>query len=67
MFKFQADPSIFIANVLGVAGDNSGFSLFRVLELSLSRLRESDGSMPTAALLILVGLVGLIALKGRRK
>jgi len=67
MFKFQADPGIFAANVLGVAGDNSGFSLYRVLELSLSRLRESDGPMPTAALLILVGLIGLIALKGRRK
>jgi len=67
MFKFQADLDIFVANVLGVAVDNSGFNLFRVLELSLSRLGESDGPMPTAALLILVGLIGLIALKGRRK
>ena len=67
MFKFQADPGIFAANVIGVAGDVSDLSLFRVLELSLSRLRESDGPMPTAALLILVGLIGLIALKGRRK
>ena len=67
MFKFQADPGIFAANVLGVAGDNSGFSLYRVLELSLSRLKASDGPMPTAALLILVGLIALIALKGRRK
>jgi len=67
MFKFQADPGIFAANVLGVAVDNSGVSLFRVLELSLSRLEEFDEPMPTAALLILVGLIGLIALKGRRK
>jgi len=59
MFKFRAAPGIFPANVLGVAGDDS--------DLSLSRLKESDEPIPTAALLILVGLIGLIALKGRRK
>lgn len=59
MFKLQNAPGIFAADVLGVAGDDS--------DLSLSRLKESDEPIPTAALLILVGLIGLIALKGRRK
>ena len=67
MFKFQADPVIFSANVLGVAGGDPDLSLFRLLDLSLSRLKESDEPIPTAAILILVGLIGLIALKGRRK
>ena len=67
MFKFRAAPGIFAANVLGVAGDDSDLSLFRLLDLNLSRLKESDEPIPTAALLILVGLIGLIALKGRRK
>ncbi len=67
MFKFQAAPDIFAANVFGVAGDDSDLSLSRFLDLNLSRLLESDEPIPTAALLILVGLIGLIALKGRRK
>jgi len=67
MFKFQAAPGIFDANVFGLAGDDSVLSLSRLLDLSLSRLKESDEPIPTAAILILVGLIGLIALKGRRK
>jgi hypothetical protein len=67
MFKFRVAPGIFAANVLGVAGDDSDLSLFRLLDLNLSRLKESDEPMPAAAVLILVGLIGLIALKGRRK
>ena len=67
MFKFQADPGVFSANVIGVAGDVSDLSLFRVLDLSLSRLKASDEPVPAGAVLILVGLIALIALKGRRK
>jgi hypothetical protein len=67
MFQFQAGPGIFSANVLGIAGGDSDLSLFRVLDLILSRLKASDEPMPVAAVLILVGLIGLIALKGRRK
>jgi hypothetical protein len=67
MFKFQAAAGIFAADVFGVAGDGSDLSLPRLLDLSLSRLKEFDEPIPTAALLILVGLIGLIALKGRRK
>ena len=67
MFKFQADAGIFSANVLGVAGGISDLSLFRVLDLSLSRLKASDEPIPAGAALILVGLIALIALKGRRK
>ena len=40
MFKFQADPDIFFANVFGVAGSDSDLSLFRLLDLSLSRLKD---------------------------
>ena len=67
MFKVQAAPGIFAAYVFGIAGDDSVFSLSRLLDFSLSRLKESDEPIPTAAILILVGLIGLIALKGRRK
>jgi hypothetical protein len=67
MFKFQAVPGIFSANVHGVAGDFPDLSLFRVLDLSLSRLKTSDEPVPAGAVLILVGLIALIALKGRRK
>ena len=67
MFKLQATPGIFSANVRGVAGDLSDLSLFRVLDLSLSRLKSSDEPVPAGAVLILVGLIALIALKGRRK
>jgi hypothetical protein len=67
MFKFQADPGIFTANVLGVAGGDSDHRPFRLFDLSLFQLMESDEPIPAAAVLILVGLIGLIALKGRRK
>ena len=67
IFNFQAGPGIYSANVLGLAGNDSDLSLFRVLDLSLARLKASDEPMPVAAVLILVGLIGLIALKGRRK
>ena len=67
MFKFQANPGTFSANVLGVAGGESDLSLLRLLDLIIARLKVSDEPMPAAAVLILVGLIGLIALKGRRK
>ncbi len=67
MFKFQADPGIFFANVFGVSGSGPDFNLFHLLDLSLSRLKMSDEPMPAAAVLILIGLIALIALKGRRK
>ena len=66
-FIFPADPGTFSANVLGVAGGESDLSLLRLLDLSIARLKASDEPMPAAAVLILVGLIGLIALKGRRK
>ncbi len=59
MFKFQPEPGIFTANFFGIAGG--------ALDLNLSRLMVSDEPIPAAALLILVGLIALIALKGRRK
>jgi hypothetical protein len=59
MFKFQADSGIFAANFFRIAGGD--------LDLSPTRLKVSDGPIPTAALLFLVGLIALIALKRRRK
>ena len=68
MLKFlQAAPGNYPANVLRVSGGDSDLSLFRLFDLSQSRLNVSDEPIPTAALLILVGLIALIAMKGRRK
>jgi hypothetical protein len=66
-FKFPADPGTFSANVLRVAGGESDLSLLRLLDLSIARLKGSDEPRPAAAVLIIVGLIGLIALKGRKK
>ena len=65
-FKFQADPGISTADVNKV-GVGSALSMPRLLDLGLSRLKVSDEPVPTIALLILVGLIALIALKGRRR
>lgn len=59
IYKFQGGLSIFSAHETFKAGANSFFSL--------SQIMESDEPIPTVALLVLVGLVALIALKGRRK
>ena len=42
-------------------------NLFRFLDLDLFRLKGPEEPIPTPALLILVGLIALIALTGRRK
>ena len=67
MFNFQASPGIFPTNLLGVAWVDWGLGLFRLLNIDQSRVKLSDEPLPAAAVLILVGLVALIALKGRRK
>jgi hypothetical protein len=67
MLKFQAVPGILPVNVIGVAGGDSDHSFFRLFDLSLFPLMVSDEPIPTGAVLILVGLIALIALKGRRK
>ena len=58
MFKFQADPGIFNANVLGVAGGDPDLSLFRV--------EVSAVPIPATALLFTSGLIALIALRRQR-
>jgi hypothetical protein len=58
MFKFQADPGIFSANVLGVAGGEPDLSLFRV--------QVSTAPIPASALLFASGLIALISLRRRR-
>jgi len=58
MLKFPADPGIFTANVLGVAGSDSDLSLFRV--------QISSAPIPAPALLFGSGLIALIALRRRR-
>ena len=67
MFKFQADPGISPVDVNKAAGGGSALSIPRLSDLGLSRLKVSDEPVPTIALLILVGLIALIALKGRRR
>ena len=67
VFKFQARPRIFPTNLLGVAGGDWDLGLFRFWDPKRSRGKVSDEPLPAAAVLILVGLVALIALKGRRK
>ena len=67
MFKFQVDPGISTADVNKVAGGGSVLNMPRLSDLGLSRLKMSDEPVPTIALLILVGLIALIALKGRRR
>ena len=58
MFKFQAAPGIFNANVLGVAGGDPDLSLFRV--------EVSAVPIPATALLFSSGLIALIALRRQR-
>jgi hypothetical protein len=67
MFNFRADPGISAADVNKVPGGGSVLSMPRLSDLGLSRLKLSDEPVPTIALLILVGLIALIALKGRRR
>jgi len=67
MFKFPAGPGILAADVNKVAGGGSVLSMPRLSDLGLSRLKVSDEPVPTIAILILVGLIALIALKGRRR
>ena len=67
MFNFQAGPGIFSTNLLWAAGVDWDLGLSRLLNIERFRVKLSDEPLPAAAVLILVGLVALIALKGRRK
>jgi hypothetical protein len=67
MFKFPVEPDISTTDVNKVAGGGTVFSMPRLSDLGLFRLKMSDEPVPTIALLILVGLIALIALKGRRR
>ncbi len=67
MFNFRTDRRAFSAGVTEAGRDSSVFSISRLLDLSQLRLKVSDEPIPTVALLILVGLVAIIALKGRRR
>jgi hypothetical protein len=72
MLKFQSDPAISPVDVNKVdagkaVGGGSVLSIPRLSDLGLSKLKVSDEPVPTIALLILVGLIALIALKGRRR
>ena len=67
MIISQPVPRNFPANFFGIAGGDWDLGLFRFWDLNRSRLKVSDEPLPAAAVLILVGLIALIALKGRRK
>ena len=66
-YKFQANPVISTPDVNKVAGGGSVLSMPRLSDFGLSRLKLSDEPVPAIAILILVGLIALIAMKGRRK
>jgi hypothetical protein len=67
MFKFHLKSDILAADVNKLAGGGSVLSMPRLSDRGLSRLKVSDEPVPTIALLILVGLIAIIALKGRRR
>jgi len=67
MINFRADPGISTADVNKTVGGGSVLSIPRLSDLGLSGLKVSDEPVSTIALLILVGLIALIALKGRRR
>lgn len=67
LFTYIVDPDIYTDGALKPAGSDSDPRLFRFLDLDLFRLKSPEEPIPTPALLILVGLIALIALKGRRK
>jgi hypothetical protein len=67
VFKFQTGRRDFAAGAAEAGGDGSVFSISRLLDLSRFKFKVSDDPIPTVALLILVGLVAIIALKGRRR
>jgi len=67
MFKFPVEPDISTTDVNKVAGGGTVFSMPRLSDLGLFRLKMSDEPVPTIALLILVGLIAFIVLKGRRR
>jgi len=67
LFGFTVDPDLSTAGALKPAGSDSDPRLFHFLDLDLFRLKGPKKPIPTPALLILVDLIALIALKGRRK
>ena len=67
MSKFPVKPGILAADVNKLAGGGSVLGMPRLSDGGLSRLKVSDEPVPTIALLILVGLIAIIALKGRRR
>ena len=58
MFKFQAAPGIFNANVLGMAGGDP--------DLSMLQVQVSTAPIPAPALLFASGLIALMALRRQR-
>jgi len=58
-FKYQADSGTYATNFPGARADGP--------DLGQSRLEMSDEPIPTAAVLVLIGLIAFIALNRRRK
>jgi len=59
MFTFDADPGMFAANILGVAGGDFNLGAFKV--------EVAHAPVPPAILLLSSGLIGLIGMKRLRK
>ena len=67
MSSYMIDSDILTSGAPKPAGSDSDPRLFRFLDIDLFRLKWPEEPIPAPALLILVGLIALIALKGRRK
>ena len=67
MSTYLIDPDILTPGAPKPAANDSDSRLFQFLDLDLFRLRGPEEPIPVPAILVLVGLIALIALRGRRK
>ena len=67
MLDFKSDPHFTADSPPNPTANDSKPRLFGILDPDLFRFQEPGEPIPTPAVLILVGLIALIALKGRRR
>ncbi len=67
MLEFKSDPHLTDDSPPNPTANDSEPRLFGILDPALFRFKEPGEPIPTPAVLILVGLIALIALKRRRR
>jgi hypothetical protein len=67
MLEFESDPHITDDSLSNPTAKDSKSKLFGILDPALFRFQEPGEPIPIPAVLILVGLIALIALKRRRR